>query len=375
MNNRLYYLDKLRVFLTALVIVHHTAITYGAGGSWYYEVVDKTEITASIVLLTMFTAINQAFFMGLFFFLSAYFTPSSYDRKGASKFLADRFLRLGVPLLVFQFSLGPFVAFISGRTGYDSFQAFYVDNVLSFRQLHIGPLWFVETLLYFAVVYVLWRKLFLPTTGGTHNLTLTPPPNNRTLLIAAALLGLAAFAVRLVFPTGTDVLGMQLGYFPMYIALMIAGVAARRSDWLAQLTPKQVRLWFRISLAAIPVLPIALILTGALDGNLQFEGGLNLQAFVYAMWEPFVGFGIILFLLRWFSGKNDAPSPVQRAAGESAYTAYIIHPLIVVPLSMLLNLTPLHPNFAFVLVSTAAVFLCFAAGWLIRAIPGANRIL
>src|SRR4051812_5949104 len=33
---RLEHLDALRLVLTVLVIVHHTVITYGAGGSWFY---------------------------------------------------------------------------------------------------------------------------------------------------------------------------------------------------------------------------------------------------------------------------------------------------------------------------------------------------
>ena len=33
---RLHYLDYLRAGVVALVFLHHTAITYGASGSWYY---------------------------------------------------------------------------------------------------------------------------------------------------------------------------------------------------------------------------------------------------------------------------------------------------------------------------------------------------
>jgi hypothetical protein len=50
---------------------------------------------------------NQAFFMGCFFLLAGFFTPGSYDRKGGRSFLADRLLRLGVPLLIYEFVLGP----------------------------------------------------------------------------------------------------------------------------------------------------------------------------------------------------------------------------------------------------------------------------
>ncbi|WP_181923822.1 hypothetical protein [Streptomyces inhibens] len=39
--------------------------------------------------------------MGFFFMIAGYFTPASYDRKGARPFLRDCLKRLGVPLLAF----------------------------------------------------------------------------------------------------------------------------------------------------------------------------------------------------------------------------------------------------------------------------------
>ena len=45
--------------------------------------------------------------MGFFFLLAGYFTPASLERKGYARFLGDRFLRLGLPLLAFIFILGP----------------------------------------------------------------------------------------------------------------------------------------------------------------------------------------------------------------------------------------------------------------------------
>ncbi|MCI3922769.1 acyltransferase family protein [Paenibacillus sp. TRM 82003] len=384
---RLYYLDRLRVFLTALVIVHHAAITYGAGGSWYFIDVDTTEMTVSSILLTLFTAINQSFFMGLFFFLSGYFTPSSYDRKGPSKFLADRFVRLGVPLAAFHFALGPIVGYMGNSAGYASFAAYYRAEVLSFRTTHFGPLWFVEALLYFALAYALWRR-FRPILGEAGRSRLASSaqreataaiqqaaPGDRALLLAALAFGAAAFLVRLVFPTGATVLGLQLGYFPAYIALYIAGIAAHRGRWLDAIPQAQTKRWTLVSLAAIPVLPIALIATGALDGHMTFAGGINLQAIVYAFWEPFVGFGIMLWLLQRFARRNAKPSQLQQAQNDAAYGAYIVHPLVVVAFSLPFAGQPLHPNLKFVVVSVAGVAFSFALAWLLRRLPYMNRIL
>jgi peptidoglycan/LPS O-acetylase OafA/YrhL len=81
---KINYIDHLKVVLTMLVILHHTFIAYGAPGGWYYS--QKTTIAGAIVPMTAFVSVNQAFFMGFFFFLSALFVPSSYDKKGCRRF-------------------------------------------------------------------------------------------------------------------------------------------------------------------------------------------------------------------------------------------------------------------------------------------------
>ena len=48
----------------------------------------------STILITLFLAINQSFFMGFFFMISSYFNPGSVDRKGSTAFLVDRLKRL-----------------------------------------------------------------------------------------------------------------------------------------------------------------------------------------------------------------------------------------------------------------------------------------
>ena len=68
-SGRSYYIDNLRIFLTSLVVLHHLAITYGAPGLWYYK--EEALDPVSSILLSLFVATNQAFFMGMFFMISA----------------------------------------------------------------------------------------------------------------------------------------------------------------------------------------------------------------------------------------------------------------------------------------------------------------
>jgi hypothetical protein len=58
-------IDALRAATTLLVVFHHTANTYGAIGGWYYKEIAPSNSPASL-LLTLFCAANQVWFMGLF---------------------------------------------------------------------------------------------------------------------------------------------------------------------------------------------------------------------------------------------------------------------------------------------------------------------
>ena len=48
--------------MTALVLLHHTAITYGAAGGWFYNELHPSSKPSSL-LLTLFAATNQAYFV------------------------------------------------------------------------------------------------------------------------------------------------------------------------------------------------------------------------------------------------------------------------------------------------------------------------
>ena len=103
--SRLLFIDNIRVFLTILVILHHLMIMYAGSGSFLYN--EGRQDTLTAVLGTWFCAVNQAYFMGFFLLIAAYFVPGSYDRKGAGHFLKDRLIRLGIPLVVYSWIISP----------------------------------------------------------------------------------------------------------------------------------------------------------------------------------------------------------------------------------------------------------------------------
>ena len=93
---------------------------------------------------------NDGFFMPLMFLLAGLFVRPSLARKGLGRYLGDRALRLGVPLLVGIVTVVPLSYYISylQSGGTADFAAFWARMVTA-GPWPSGPLWFVGALLVF----------------------------------------------------------------------------------------------------------------------------------------------------------------------------------------------------------------------------------
>jgi peptidoglycan/LPS O-acetylase OafA/YrhL len=330
MPQREFYIDRLRTVMTVLVILHHTAITYGAIGGWFWQEVPFAP-TPSGILLVLFCTTNQAYFMGFFFLLAGYFTPASLDRKGYRQFILDRFIRLGIPILFFGLILGPLTAAI---VTYAQGEGFWPTFVALWQRKEFiwGPLWFAAALLSFSLWYGLIRRIAGPQPRGAETLQPAPSPVPSWLawFLCALLVGASALAIRQVFPIGKSL----FGYWAMYIFLFIVGVRARPRNWLAQLTWKQAGPWIILALIAWPTLPLAWKLAGP---GANFNTGFTWPAFLYAFWEPFIAWGIIAAWLLLFRKHFNKPSALWEWLGRRAYAVYIIHPPVLVGIALLMH--------------------------------------
>lgn len=367
-TSRTDFLDRIRVLLTALVILHHTAIMYGAEGGWYLQY--KASGLASGLLLTLFCSVNQAFFMGMFFLLAGYFSTRSFESKGARQFLTDRLLRLGVPVLLFGFVLGPFTNALAETPTGEPVWSFWWSLVAQ-ATFNIGPLWFAYALLIFSVTYMALR-LLLPKVRWK----LSPEVLSHTWIALFLMAwGIAAFALRLWVPTGQERGLLQVGYFASYILLFFFGCAAGQARLLESINKKLALPWGWISLMTIPSLFAYAILSGALKGGaFHVNGGWTMPAFAYAMWEPFVAGGIMLMLL-WRFRVSAKPWAFWKRLAPLCYAAFIVHAPIVVGLGVLLQAWKDYSLCLFFLVGGASLMVSFGIAALLMKLPGAQKIL
>ena len=374
---RLLYIDNLRILLTILVIMHHFAIGYGAPGDWIYNE-EGSLSDISEILLTLFLAINQAFFMGFFFMISSYFTPSSVDRKGSKAYAIDRLKRLGIPLIFYMFIINPVtiypVAKVNGFSG-TLWDVFY-ENLTDLSNWNFGVMWFVAALLVFALAYSLWRQLTnssgIPTQGEG------PAPSNSQIAIFALALGVATFIVRLWIPVGDaiPVINIQPAHFVQYIALYIVGIFAYRRGWFAKLSDSQGKTWLVVVLALIVLFPVLFIAGGAMEGLLDpFFGGLHWQSFAYSVWEEFMCIAMIVTLLVWFRRRFTEQGPITHAMSGAAYATYVFHPPVIVFLAVALREINLDMALKYIMVVPFAVGLSFLTGYIVKKLPVARNIL
>ena len=370
---RLIYIDNLRILLTILVILLHLSIGYGAPGDWYYN--EEGQIgTVSSIIMTLFVASNQAFFMGFFFMLSSYFSPGSLDRRGVGRYLMDRLKRLGIPMLFFALVLNPLLTYALQRF-YDfegNLGQFLRERY--FDSIGVGPTWFVEALLLFAILFVVWRQI-RPSVPAQDKSSV---PGNGVIALFALGLGLVTFVVRIWLPVGwwLEPLHFQLAHFPQYIALYILGIVAYQRDWLRRLTDAQGKFWRWVTVGLIVLFPIIFVAGGALEGNLDpFIGGLHWQSLVYAVWEELMCVAVVVTLLVWYRNRFINQGKLGRAMSGAAYGTYVVHAPVITLLALALSGIKVDLALKFVLVAPVAVAASFLVGYLAKKLPVARGIL
>ena len=337
---RQYYLDNLKVCLTVLVIMHHAGQAYGNGGDWAYTPSNPAEFMPWI---WHFFSTNAAFFMGLYFFISGYFVPRSFDKQGSKQFIQKKMLRLGIPLLF----MGAIISVLTGK-------------------LEIGHMWFVESLLVFCLIYALIRKWVSPIDK-----TCNSKPTIIGLLIVSLLMGVGSYFIRQVspqdhwiWPFGIIPLPMEPAHYLQYVMMFVMGVLAYRFQWLNKMSNGTgfTTLLIGVALAV---------------GNYLRDGG-PWNDFVwqwFGIYESlmcvFISFGLIWLFREFVSGT----SRFWQWCAAQSYGAYVFHLLLMIVLQNVVDGIWMGAFGKFLFIGIVTTILSFGLTWIVRMIPGVKRVL
>jgi len=367
-KSRLLYIDNLRIFLIALVVLHHLIITYGAPGGWFYN--ESHAEFPKIFFMALFVATNQAFFMGMFFFISAYFILPSLNKKGTRIFLKERLIRLGIPLLVFYFLLFPLTIYIRDKFIFGE-EIRFTELLINPNAWGFGPMWFVEALLIFTGIFLLIRLLKFKIQMKF--------PTTQKILLLAFLIGLGQFIIRIWLPVGwgSPITEFQFPHFLQYIFLFSFGIIAYQNNWMEKINSKMGKQWFIFAQILIfIVFPLIFVLGGAAEnGTDKFMGGFTWQCFSYTIWEQLVGFSLILGLFGIFKKRFNKQPNFAKKLSNSAYGVYLFHTPILLGISALFLNWQIPQILKFVTLAPIALVACFLIAWLVKQIPGVKKVL
>lgn len=368
-RKRLFYLDNLKVFLIILVVFHHAAQPYGPGGEW--AVPQEANLPfLNIILIGLYLAVTATFFMGLFFMVSAYFTPRSYERKGSRTFMKDRLVRLGIPTLIVILVVLPILSYFLQDNPDLSFFGFL--SVYYSRSFEFGYTWFLASLLLFASLYVAYRFLSSPS-AALHTANIRFPGNTGIVLFILAFAA-ALFITRIWFPIGDWELYhlMEPARYTGYIILFIVGILAYRNNWFEEITLPLAKPWAVVLGVSVAILPVLYLIFG----DTITLGGLTIQNALISLWDAFVGISACICLIALFRHKFNSSGNLTRMLADNVYGVYLIHVPVLILMHNMLVTVPLHPLLKFIMVGIVAVPLCFALSeYAVRRLPYARYVI
>ena len=383
-RRRLAYLDNLRVALTVLVVAHHAAQAYGPADWWYVRDQPRARLLATLSL------VNGAFFMSLFFFVSAYLVPQALDAKGAWPFVRGRLRRLGLPLVVGTLTLIPVLmyAYYGNYRGYPplSFPRYYLDVFLglgsrppdwtgpSWPDLQLGHLWFLENLLVYSLIYAACSRMAV--RRGRSKPASVGVPGHRGLASFTLAVGAATFLVRIFYPLDTweavlEFIQAEPARAPQYVAFFSAGILAYRNNWVRRLPAPTGYAWLALGVA----LALLLFATGGPESSYFAMGGANLASLGWCLFETALCTGLCVGLLVLFREQLTRSSPLLRTLSGSSYAVYVLHLPVVVALQLALAGSGLEALSLFAAVTLLALPISFSLGGLLRKLPGFRAVL
>lgn len=364
-RRRQAYIDNLKVVLVVGVIVGHSTIAWTGVGTWVLEEPHLREPLLSIASSLM---VGSLFAMALFFLIAGMFTAPSLARKGWRKFVVDRAIRLGVPMVFFIVAMSPVVEYVdTDNAGWDrGFWAFALEILWPPAP---GPTWFLGVLLLFSVGYAVLRTIWPRRTSGV------VPLRVWHLFTAAAMVALSSFAVRLTVPLGEELWHLAVPQAPAWVVGFALGVMGAERGWFSPIAPRIAVLARRTAWATSAVAVLVLAVASMGPDVDRYAGGATWESLLAAAIEGVLVVSMPLWLLDVFRRRVDQQGRMVREMSRAAFAAFVFHQLVLVGLILASRYAPWAPEVEYTVVSVLAVAVSFVLGSLVVRIPAVARVV
>lgn len=376
--------DYLRAFVIILVLFVHAALAYKTVAFINFE----NPIASSNPVVNeqrwigfdLIVALSETFLMPLLFFISGMFVWQSLARKGASKYVADRLKRLGLPFVIGVFFLIPLAYYpaqlqaglITGKE--TSYGVFWLGMVRSGFGT-AGPLWFLWLLLAFdGLAAFLYRVA--PFHGGfvrgQLNIILGRPAAYFGVLLGISIMVYPPIAILFGPLTwiGIGPFNAQAGRILLYLVYFFTGTAVgaigidRRVYKTNGMLAKRWWGWVAVGLVAFTVFIMMIVVVTPMERTFTSE-----IAFVICCWAMVSGMiGLFLRLAKRRVRLCDSLS-------ENSYGIYIVHYVFITWLQYVLLGSSLAPSVKGMVVFIGTLILSWVSVAVLRRITTVAKVI
>lgn len=372
-GDRLVSLDNLKVVLTAAIIAMHAVLGYSTLEVWTYswllEVTLHPGMEAGLILVVLPFGLVL---MALFFLVAGLLSVPSMQRKGPGRFAHDRLVRLGIPFLVYVLLIQPVTVYALEHPLGVAPGSFGEEFLGDEGVLDSGPMWFVGALLVYSLAYAGWVRFRSGREApAARGITV------RRLALAAGVVAPASFAIRLIWPYGSDAGLTDLNFWqwPACVTVFILGLTAFGEGWVHAI-PDDVQGRCRAVTVAAAITTAGLLAGAGLSDHFDdLLGGWSPWAAGFAALDALLCVFGSVWLLSVGQRRLIRPLPHGRALGRTAYAAFIVQTPVLIGLALALRLVGVPAEVKALLVAAGGIVGSYALAWGLTRIPGLRRIL
>jgi peptidoglycan/LPS O-acetylase OafA/YrhL len=361
-ENRIIFLDYLRLFIVLIVVIHHSLLSYLASGNYQWLIMDKD----NSLVFDILARFDDMYMMPTLFFISGYFTLPSSQKKGYKNFLINRLSRLGIPFffgIIFINSVTLYIRHVAQEGYLENYFNYWIYEYFP-KDISARHLWFLNCLFIITVL--------VSTLNNTKPQLLNSifavlfKEIDKPLIIHFMKFGFLTsimfFVVNLIWEDqlwitiiGDGVLRFQPTRLVFYISYFILGFIAYKHSWKfneGSLSQQNLKFWSIFSILLIIGQLIYIYLAYVLFIDHPVMNIIN------AILHGYLCLSVIITLIIIFSGNlfQKRSNWLEKLSSDS-YGIYVGHLPIVVLFQYWITKFSLSPYFKFVIVSTFSLFL------------------
>lgn len=210
------------------------------------------------------------------------------------------------------------------------------------------------------MVYTIWRQITKIDSIQQRIPKELPIPKFIYLLLLAIGLGFLSFLVRIGSPLERFPFGIPVAYMIQYFMMFSVGIIAYRYGWFEKMTRHHVKVWAITIFVTVMLFFAYFFIFMGVDSDFSVVmGGGTIPSFVLALADNIICIGMIFVLIKVFYAKFNKQGKILQNLADSSLHMYLIHPFVVIPVSLGIAFIPLSPIIKLFIVLPVSVILSY----------------